>query len=194
MIRLLPQNISETKRLKTILKDAKNSVESRRIMIAIVYMGGKNMEETCSALQTSFWTVSTTMRAYKKDKVSFYKTAFKGRMLSKEKIELKNEVEKMIIEAETKQENIDIQDVRRIINKKYKKEILTYHQAWSLVRMRLRSNYQKPYVKSHKQPENAEDILKERFTEALIKIGLEEKLIDGRDIKNKKTKSWTNTK
>ena len=189
MKRLLPVDIEETKVLKQQLNVAKNNVERKRITIAILYMWGESMEEVSVSLHVSFWTVSWTMRAYKADKDNFYKTKFKWRKLSKEKEKLTIEVKSIIETSNKNSENLDIQDVRRMINRKYQKEVLTYHQAWELIRKKLHSNYQKPYVKSHKQAENAEEILKERLTQAVVEVWVAEKLvIDGKDIKNKKTK------
>ena len=76
----------------------------------------------------------------------------------------------MIVKAEKEEENIDILDVNKSINKKYGMQKLDYHQTRWLVRRAINANYQKPYVKNYKQPEGAKEILNERFTDALLEI------------------------
>lgn len=188
--RLIPADQQIAKKLKSMLPEAKNSIESKRIMIMVVYMWWANMPETKKILKVSSSTIEKTVRRYLINQEWFYKTNLKGRQYSDEKKILLSEITELIKESDAKEENIDILDVNRTINNKYWMQKLDYHQTWSLVRGALKMNYQKPFVKNIKQPINAQEILMERFTEAIIHIWLETKTLDEKDILNKKTKFW----
>jgi len=70
--------------------------------------------------------------------------------------------------------------------------MLSYFKVWWYLRERLWYNYQKPYIKDKRQPENAEEIAKWRLTKEIIRIWIEEKEIDAYAIKNKKNIFWEN--
>ncbi len=186
--RKIPVNIEEVKRLKKELKNAKNSIETKRITILISYLWWLNIRQVVKALQVSSSTTEIVINKYIEDPHKFYLTNLKWKQMTKEKEDLKNEVSTLIVEANKKEENVDILDIQRTINKKYWVEKLNYHQARSLVRKCLKSNYQKPYVTNHKQPENAKEIFEERLTEWILHIWSQTKTFDEENIKNKKTK------
>ena len=189
--RLIEANIEESKNTKKLLNECKNSVESKRVMIMVVYLWGSNTTETRKSLQVSSWTVEKVVRLYIANKTSFYKTNLKWRQLTDDKKELLWKISWMIIKSNKAEENIDILDVNRTINREYGMQKLDYHQTRWLVRKVLDANYQKPYVKNYKQPDNAEQILNDRLTKALIDVWSKTNTIDAEDIKNKKTKFWT---
>ncbi len=186
--RKIPVNLEEVKRLKKEIKNAVNSIQIKRITIMISYLWWLNMNKTVKALKISSRTIENTINKYMEDPQKFYLTNLKWKQMTKEKEELKNEVNTLITETNAKEENIDILDIQRIINKKYWVEKLNYHQARSLIRRCLKSNYQKPYVTNHKQPENAKEIFEERLTEWILHIWIQTKTFDEKNIKNKKTK------
>ena len=187
--RLIEANIEESKNTKKLLNECKNSVDSKRVMIMVVYLWGSNTTETRKSLQVSSWTVEKVVRLYIANKTSFYKTNLKWRQLTDDKKELLWKISWMIIKSNKAEENIDILDVNRTINREYGMQKLDYHQTRWLVRKVLDANYQKPYVKNYKQPDNAEQILNDRLTKALIDVWSKTNTIDAEDIKN--TKFWT---
>lgn len=188
--RLIPASNEKAKEIKKMLPLAKNSIESKRIMIMCVYIWGKNVAETKEILNVSSKTVEENIQRYIDDESWFYKTNYKWRQLTNERKVLEFEVTEMIEKAAREKENVDILDVNKSINRKYGMQKLDYHQTRWLVRRVINANYQKPYVKNHKQPEGAKEILNERFTDALLEIWTKTNTIDGQDIKNKKTKNW----
>lgn len=188
--RLIPADNKISKKIKAMLTKAGNSIETKRIMIMIAYMWWENMTQIQKTLKVSGETVKKTVKRYIADQETFYKTNLKGRQYSEEKQKLLNEINELITESEKKKENIDIIDVNRIINKKYWIEKLNYHQTRSLVRRTLKMNYQKPFVTNINQPSNAQEMLMDRFTEALAQIWLATNTLDEKDILNKKTKFW----
>jgi transposase len=188
--RLLPVDHQIAKNLKAMLPKAKNSIETKRITIMVIYMWWANIPTTKKILKVSSSTVENTVKKYIIDQENFYKTNLKGRQYSDEKKVLLAEISELVKKSDKDNENIDIPDVNRIINKRYWIEKLDYHQTRSLVRSVLKMNYQKPFVTNIKKPTNAEEILMERFTEAVIKVWLETNTLDEKDILNKKTKFW----
>lgn len=189
--RLIPADKETAKKIKAMLPKASNSIEHKRIMIMVVYMWWENMTQIQKILKVSGETVKKTVQKYIANQETFYKTNLKWRQYSPEKKKLLIEISDLIKKSEKENENIDIPDVNRIINNKYWIEKLNYHQTRSLVRRGLNMNYQKPFVTNIKKPTNAEEILMERFTEAVVKVWLETKTLDENGILNKKTKFWT---
>lgn len=186
--RLIPANENKVKELKKLLPLAKNSFESKRIMIMCVYMWGKNIWETRAIMNVSSKTVEENVHRYNKDEIWFYKTHYTWRKLTKEREELQSDVHALIIESENTESNIDILDVSRTINRKYWIQKLDYHQARWLVRRALHANYQKPYVTSHKQSENAKELFEASLNDWVICIWSKTKTFDEESVKNKKTK------
>lgn len=192
MKRLIPVDVNAAKELKNLLKEAKNNAERKRINIMAVYLWWQWIEAVSKILHVSMWTVSLLANKYKECRKDFFRTKYVWRKRTPEREKIKEEIEELIKQAKEKDENLDIMDIRDMINKKHKEEVLTYHQAWEFTRKVLNLNYQKPYVRNHKQAENAKEILQERLTEAIVKVGEERKIIDAWAIKNKKTKIWRN--
>jgi hypothetical protein len=73
---------------------------------------------------------------------------------------LKTEIKSLVDEKINKEENIDINETLRQINKKHGSEVLTYSAMWFILRKQWKYNYQKPFVTNKKQPEHAEKIIK----------------------------------
>ena len=194
--RKIPVQKDKVKELKKIFKNTKNTVESKRLNIMIVYLGWENSERTSEILWVSKSTVQTTINRYINDPKFFYKTKYKGKIETNDRKELKRETKKIVESMIDKAENPDINKIVRAINRKYKKKnkwepIINYHWMRWILRKNFKYNYQKPFVKNNKQPENAEDIVKERLTESIIEIQVEENIdVDNVAIKNKKTKFW----
>jgi len=184
--RLIPVNKEEAKRLKKMLKLGKNTVEIKRIMIMINYLNGNNTDEVVKNMWVSKQTVLNTIYRYKEDKENFYKTKFTGRRPTKESIKRKEEIKNIIEERLKKWELIDIKDVEEEYKRRTGKEI-KYKEVWRYIRKELKYNYQKPYVRDKRQPKEAEKIVKGRITKAIIKVWIEERIIDAESIKNKKT-------
>lgn len=185
-------NTEEAKKLKTIIKLVKNNTEINRINIMIIYLWWKNTTETRKILQVSSRTVEETVDRYLHDKDNFYKTNFVWRLLSNEKKELIEEVKNIVIKSTENEENLDINDVLKIINSKHKKEVLNYRQTWNILRNNIKCNYQKPYVKNYKQPENAKEILQSRLHDAIIQIWEKEWIVFTTCDNNKKTRNRSN--
>lgn len=184
--RLLEINKEEAKELKKKLKEAKNSVEAKRIMIMINYLRWSNTDKVVKNLWVSKWTVLNTIHAYIKDKENFYKTNFTWKRASKKSKKIKERIKNIIEDKLNKWELVDIKDIEEEYNKK-SEEKLEYYQVWWYIRKVLWYNYQKPEVKDKRQDEHAEEIFKWRLTKAIIEIWIEEKEIDAHAIKNKKT-------
>jgi hypothetical protein len=153
----------------------------------IVYLWWKNTKKTAETLAISEWTVNWALKSYCKNKNTFFKTNYQWRMISQENQKLLDEAKKVISDSSKSWEQIDIMDVKDRVNRKYKKEVLNYRKTWWLVRKILECNYQKPFVKNHKQPEYAKEILSGRLRKALTTIWIKERVIDAESIKNKKT-------
>lgn len=184
--RLLEINKEEAKELKKKLKEAKNSVEAKIIMIMINYLRWSNTDKVVKNLWVSKWTVLNTIHAYIKDKENFYKTNFTWKRASKKSKKIKERIKNIIEDKLNKWELVDIKDIEEEYNKK-SEEKLEYYQVWWYIRKVLWYNYQKPEVKDKRQDEHAEEIFKWRLTKAIIEIWIEEKEIDAHAIKNKKT-------
>ena len=189
--RKIAPNPEEVKRLKKELKNAKNSIESKRIMIMITYLWWKGMNQTSKILSTSSDTVKKTISRYIENKYDFYKTNYTWRKTSEKSKKIMNELNKLVEEKINKWEYVDIKDIEKEYNRK-NKEKLSYFKVWWYLRERLWYNYQKPYIKDKRQPENAEEIAKWRLTKEIIRIWIEEKEIDAYAIKNKKNIFWEN--
>ena len=187
--RLVEINKEEAKELKKKLKEAKNSVEAKRIMIMINYLRWSNTDKVVKNLWVSKWTVLNTIHAYIKDKENFYKTNFTWKRASNKSKKIKERIKDIIEDKLNKWELVDIKDVEEEYNKK-SEEKLEYHQVWWYIRKVLWYNYQKPEVKDKRQDEHAKEIFKWRLTKAIIEIWIEEKKIDAYAIKNKKTIFW----
>ena len=187
--RKIEVNPEEVKRLKKELKNAKNSIESKRIMIMITYLWWKGMRQTARILNVSTDTVEKTVNRYIKDKYNFYKTNYRWRKVSEKSKRIMRKLNKLVEEKINKWEYVDIKDIEKEYNRK-NEEKLSYFKIWWYLRRRLRYNYQKPYIKDKRQPEQAEEILKWRLTKEIIRIWIEEREIDAYAIKNKKNIFW----
>jgi len=183
--RKIAVNKEEVKRLKKKLKDTKNTVEVKRLMIMIVYLWGQNTKQVSDTLKVSNQTVINTINKYIKNKEDFYKTSFTGRKISKKSENIRKKLELIVEEKLNKWEIIDIKDVADIYNRK-EEDKLEYYKVWWYLRKVIWYNYQKPYVKDKRQSEHAEEILRWRLTKAIIEIWKEEREIDAYAIKNKK--------
>ena len=83
--RLLSINKEEAIRLKNELKYVKNSIESKRINLMIVYLSTNiSWNKVWDMLKISHWTVSNTIKEYIKDPEKFYKTNFTGKRRTKD--------------------------------------------------------------------------------------------------------------
>ncbi len=194
--RKIPVQKDTAKQLKKMLKCSNNSTELKRINIMIVYLGWENSSRTSEILWVSKWTVQNVITKYVNDPKWFYKTNYKGKIETEERKELKKKTKDLVETMLSKEENPDINKILREINRIYSKKnkgepIINYHWMRRILRKYFKYNYQKPFVKNNKQPENAEEIVKERLTEAIIEIQVEENFdVDTVAIKNKKTKFW----
>jgi hypothetical protein len=160
-------------------------------MIMITYLWWKGMNQTSKILSTSSDTVKKTISRYIENKYDFYKTNYTWRKTSEKSKKIMNELNKLVEEKINKWEYVDIKDIEKEYNRK-NKEKLSYFKVWWYLRERLWYNYQKPYIKDKRQPENAEEIAKWRLTKEIIRIWIEEKEIDAYAIKNKKNIFWEN--
>lgn len=190
--RKLEKNINKAKELKKELKKAKNSVEAKRIMIMINYLSGNNTDEVVKMMIVGKSTVMNSINRYIKDPENFYKTKFTGKRRTKESNMIVKKIDKIIKKKEENKEYMDINDILEAYNRSSKGKKISYRKCWEIVRKVLRYNYQKPYIEDTRQSEYAKEILSGRLRKAITKIGIEEKLIDADDIKNKKTKFWEN--
>jgi hypothetical protein len=188
--RKLPIDKEESKRVRGMLSQCKNSVERLRVMIVATYLWGKNTAETYASLWTFQSTVVKVIQQYVEDKDWFYKTKYKWKKTSEKNQKLKEDIKRYIEKWIEASNPIDINDVRKAMNKKYGEDVINYVQCRSIIRQHFKYNYQKPYVTSRKQPEHAKDIAEWRLRKAIFRIGIEEKKIDAQAIKNKKTKFW----
>ena len=186
--RKIPADPEKVKKLRKKLKDCKNSIESKRMNIMIVYLNWADIEKTAKILWISKATIRRTTNRYVEDEEWFYKTKFRGRVESEKKKELKQEVKEVVERRIDKWEYIDINDVVRRINKMHKKEVIDYNTARLILRRGLKYNYQKPFIRNKKSSKHAKEIVKGRLTKAIIKVWLEERDIDAEAIKNKKRK------
>ena len=137
----------------------------------IAYLNWLRYEDIVKAGIAAKEAIARAINKYMEDPENFYKTNFKWKTKSKEWEEIENRINKIIIEAEKNWEYLDIIRIQEIYNRKYKNsKILNYKQTWTVVRQRLKFNYQKPYIIDKRKPENAEDIVKERLDEAVNKV------------------------
>jgi len=186
--RKIEKNIKKAKELKKELKKAKNSVEAKRIMIMINYFSGNNTDEVVKMMVVGKSTVMNSINRYIKDPKWFYKTKFTGKRRTKESRKMINKIDKIIKKKEKNKEYMDISDILEVYNRSSKCKEITYNKCWGIIRRVLRYNYQKPYIEDTRQSKYAKEILSWRLRKAITKIGIEERLIDADDIKNKKTK------
>jgi len=190
--RKIKGNISKSKELKKELKNARNSVEAKRIMIMINYLSWNNTDEVVKMIMVSKWTVMNTINKYIKDPKNFYKTSFTGKKRTNKSSKVIKKIEKIIEKKEKNKEYMDISDILYEYNRSTKEEKITYYKCWEIIRRILWYNYQKPYIEDTRQSEYAKEILSWRLRKAITKIWIEERLIDADDIKNKKTKFLRN--
>ena len=182
--RKLPVNQDEAGRVKKKLRKARNNTERVRIEIMVKYFKWKNSREVSEGLWISKSTVQNAIDKYIELWIDeFYKTKHKGRPESKRSIEAKQKIKKMIKE---KKGEIDINDVKRELNKDWSE--FGYRTIWWLVRKQLECNYQKPFVTNSKQSEYAKEIAEGRLRKAVIEVWIEERKVDAKSVKNKKTK------
>jgi len=178
----------KAKQVKRLLWDCKNDIERKRVTIMTVYLWGKDTDNTANTLWVSVWTVTKVINLYVTNPEWFYKTNFKWKIETEERKKLKEEIKEYVEKKIISEENLDINCVLRDMNKMYDKEVTTYNGMRWILRKYFQYNYQKPFVKNQKKPEYAEEIIKWRLTKAVLEIAIEERNIDGEDIKNKKTK------
>ena len=189
-IRKLKIDIEKAKKVQKLISKCKNNTERKRVMIISIYLKWKSIEETVKILSSSTKTVCETIGLYQEDQEWFFKTNYKWKIESKNRKELKLEIKEFVDKKIEKQENIDINEVLRHINRKYNQEILNYNWIWWLLRKRFKYNYQKPFVTNKKKSKHAKEIIKWRLTKTIIEIWKEEFDVDAVTIKNKKTKFW----
>lgn len=190
--RKVEKSIEEAKRLKKEMKHAKNSVESKRIMIMINYLSWNNTDDVVKMMVVGKSTVLNAINAYIEDPKSFYKTKFTWRRRTKKSNEVINKIDKIIKKKEEKGEYMDINDILYTYNMSSKGKEITYKKCWKTIRQILWYNYQKPYIRDTRQSEYAEEILNGRIRKAITNVWIKEKMIDADDIKNKKTNFWEN--
>jgi len=163
-------NKEESKRLKKELKNAKNRTEARRIQIMVAYLNWLDYRAIKKAWIASFETISRTIDRYKEDPQFFYKSNYKGRVLSDEKKKQIKRVRIIIEEAESEGKYLDIKEVLNKYNSKFQNEQLIYSKIWLIIRKNLKYNYQKPYVIDKRKPDNAEQILEERLSDKIDQV------------------------
>jgi hypothetical protein len=191
--RKIEVDLVKAKEVKNLLKLCKNDIERKRITIMSVYLWWKDTDKTASILWVSVWTVTRTIALYIEAPEWFYKTSYKGKIVTDERKKLKEEVKAYVEKKIENMENIDINWVLRDLNKKNNKETTTYNWMRRILRKNLNYNYHKPFVTNQKQSEHAEKVVKWRLTKAILEVALEEKNIDAESIKNKKTKIGGNS-
>ncbi len=188
--RKIDVNKEEAKSLKKKLNKAKNTTEIKRINIMIVYLWWKNTSDTSKILWVSKYTTQKITDLYIEDKENFYKTNYKWKTETKERMKLKKEIKETVENKIENNEYLDINEVLRTINKKHNETVTNYHWMRWILRKWFWYNYQKPFVRNKKKSKYAKDIIKGRLTKAIIKVWIEENDIDAVAVKNKKTKFW----
>lgn len=181
---------NKARELKKLLWHGLNNIETKRVMIMSVYLEGKSIEKTTEALWVSNTTVWKTINRYIENPENFYKTRYKGRIETSERKSLKKEIQEYVEKKIENNENLDINEVLRTMNRKHNQEVTTYNGMRWILRRFFNYNYQKPFVTNNKQSEHAEKIIKGRLTKAILEIAISENDIDASAIKNKKTKNW----
>lgn len=179
--RLLEVDKEKAKVLKGFLKQAKNNTERKRIQILVLYMWWMNTTEVSASMAISYQTVHDAVTGYKKKGNDFYKTNRRWRQENDQNKRLAEQIKKFI-DAE---ENVDINEVRRYLEKENGREI-DYWKVHRLVRRKLWYNYQKPFVTNNKQSEYAKEIAEWRMRKWLFEIAMAERQIDAESVQNKK--------
>lgn len=190
--RLIEPSIEKSKKVKKLLKNAKNQIETKRINIVATYLRLWSIEKVYKATWCWKWTIEKAIKWYKEDPENFYKTKYPWRQKSNEWKEIEDKINRIIEEREKKWLATDIETVREIFNRRYKNiKILNYSQARYVVRQKLNFSYQKPYITDSRKPDNAEEILKERIEEGFEKVDeLEKQRLKDKWLQNKKMKNW----
>lgn len=191
--RIILVDAIKAKGIKSLYANCKNEVERKRITIISVYLWWKDTKQTAKILWVSVWTVTSTIALYRQDPEWFYKTNYKGKIVSEKRKKLKEEIKEYVEKKIENMENIDINCVLRDMNKKHNEEVTTYNWIRWILRKDLQYNYHKPFVTNKKQSDHAEKIIKWRLTKSILEVALEEKNIDAQSIKNKKTKIGRNS-
>jgi predicted DNA-binding protein YlxM (UPF0122 family) len=140
-----------------------------------------NMREVTESMIISSSTVEKTIHRYKKMWKKFYETNWKWRQENEENKKLAKQVKEFV----ATEENVDINEVRRKLERENWKAYEYWKVHW-LVRKKLWYNYQKPFVRSNKQSKYAKDIMEWRLRKWLYQIAMEEWKIDAKSVQNKK--------
>lgn len=137
----------------------KNNVEIKRIDIAIEQINWKGYKEIKKNLNCWESNISYVKKAYARDKNTFYKTNYRW---AKEtyKENYTNKILKFIKEKIINNKWSSIRDIVEFLWLERNKK--SYNSVRYITRRRLQLNYQKPYIKDKKSPDNAEDILKKK--------------------------------
>ncbi len=188
--RKIPADKNKAKEVKRLLKECKNTIEQKRVNIMVVYLWWADMAWVYKALWGSKSTIENTIKKYLEDETTFYKTQYKGKIVTEERKNLKEQIREKVENSIEEGNHIDISDIVRHINKAYNKEVIDYQWVWRILRKFFWYNYQKPFVRNKKSSEYAKEIIKWRLTKTIIKVWLEENNIDAESIKNKKMKIW----
>ena len=153
----------EIKRLRKLRK-WKNNVEIWRIDIMIEILMWYKYKEIIEKFKTTKDRISLVKRRYKEDKEFFFKTNYKW---AKEKIK-KETTDKIIWYIKQQKENNKWVNIYEILDFLWiERNEKNYKKVWYITRRKLKLNYQKPYIKDKKSPENAEEILKKKYRRKL---------------------------
>lgn len=173
--RALEVDIEKAKEVDNLLKEAKNNIERKRIMAMSAYLRWLSYIEIEKAWLWTDTVMSNIIKKYKINQTTFYKTNYNWKPISQERQIIYDRVREIIDNWLEKWDLLDLEEVQRRYNNKYwKHHRISYKQTWDIVRDRLKYKYQKPYIIDKRKPENADQILKERFEEAINEIAEQE--------------------
>lgn len=153
------KNKEEIERLKKLRK-WKNSIEIWRIDIAIEIVKWSKFQEIKDKINCWNDRIILVKRRYKEDANNFFKTNYKW---AKETI-TRETTDKIILYIKEKQgENkwVDIYEILDFLW--FERNDKNYKKVWYITRRKLKLNYQKPYIKDKKSPDNSEEILKKKY-------------------------------
>lgn len=142
------------------LRKWKNNVEIWRIDIMIEVLRWAKYKEIIERFKTTKDRIALVKRRYKNDKENFFKTNYKW---AKETI-TKETTDKIILYIKEKQEKNKWVDLYEILDFLwFERNEKNYNKIWYITRRKLNLNYQKPYIRDKKSPDNAEEILKKKY-------------------------------
>lgn len=149
----------EINRLRRLRK-WKNSVEIWRIDIMIESLMWAKYKEIIERFKTTKDRIALVRKRYKEDRDNFFKTNYKW---AKEQI-TKETTDKIISYIKKQQEKNKWVDLYGILDLLWlERNEKNYNKIWYITRRKLKLNYQKPYIKDKKSPDNAQEILKKKY-------------------------------